>query len=63
VLLVEFQANVNGCWVLFGVSEALTEPSAVAPDAGVYFSDNCGHKRALINQVAFKDPALPRSVL
>jgi len=29
----------------FGVRKRITEPSAVAPDVGVYFSDNCRHRR------------------
>ncbi len=35
------------------LAEALTEPSAVAPDAGVYFSDNFMHKRVFITEGAF----------
>jgi hypothetical protein len=34
--------------------KALTEPGAVAPDAGVYFTDNLRHMKQPITEAAFR---------
>ncbi|HUS10440.1 MAG TPA: hypothetical protein VMZ30_08230, partial [Pyrinomonadaceae bacterium] len=46
----------SGCRFMFPrsvLAEALTEPSAVAADLGVYFTDNSRYEKTAYTEVAF----------
>ncbi|SRR6266545_5644764 len=51
---LRFNAGPSGeYWVSMASAEALTEPSAVAPDVGVSFIDNLRHTRPPDTEVPF----------
>ena len=67
VMAAQHIAAAKKCQVLvlgqFGGSGAFTEPSAVAPDAEVYFSNKFRRIRETYYSSGAWHPALPRSVL